>query len=202
VNDNEPPFRRWWRRKSEARKGKEAPSPNPGKARPAEADFAHIDFDALDFNSDYARFILPDTPPGVRRRALRKLWASNAVFTTPDGLLDYAQDYSDAGVREGEPVQSAYRVGRGFMTDAEAERCATQVETAKCEQSSERVQTAGHGEQEPPKRRRQAKPAAGVTSAAGALDCAPNDSSDEHLGSDDLTRPNAKGLSRKPSADR
>src|SRR5262245_29519960 len=71
---------RWSRRKLDCRKrdGKESEWERQSLVEdhpPA------VDFDALDFNSDYARFMLPQIPHALRSQALRKLWASNAVFT-------------------------------------------------------------------------------------------------------------------------
>src|SRR5262249_5258352 len=91
-------FQRWSRRKLDCRKrnGKES-----GRERqPLVEDHPpEVDFDALDFNSDYARFMLPQIPHTLRSKALRKLWASNAAFTQPDGLQDYAMDYTDAATK-------------------------------------------------------------------------------------------------------
>ncbi len=101
-----------------------APAAKPGRAaqRPlTAADFADVDFDALDFNSDYARFMQPGVPLEIRNKALRKLWASNPVFTEMDGLDDYfSPDFTDAAcaVPSG-LIKTAYRVGRGFLSDEE-----------------------------------------------------------------------------------
>ena len=114
-------FQRWSRRKLDAGKtnANEATS-EQSLDRPSVEDAAlAVDFDALDFNSNYQDFMLPQTPHAVRNKALRKLWASNAVFTEPDGLQDYAKDYTEAATRLSDATQSAYRVGRGFMTDEE-----------------------------------------------------------------------------------
>lgn len=83
-------------------------------------DFADIDFDALDFNSDYRRFMGARVPDDVRNEALRKLWASDPVLTTHDGLDDYCGDYTDAATVPAGIVKTAYRVGKGFLSDAEA----------------------------------------------------------------------------------
>src|SRR5262249_7364668 len=69
--------------------------------------------------SNYARFMLPQTADTARSKALRKLWASHPVFSEPDGLQDYAKDYTDAAARLSDAAQSAYRIGQGFLTDAE-----------------------------------------------------------------------------------
>lgn len=178
-------LRRWSRLKREAGKGQQA------AARRSEADFVHIDFEALDFNSDYTQFILPETPPGVRHRALRKLWASNPVFTTSDGLLDYAQDFSDAAVNEGKPVRSAYCIGRGFATNAEAQAYAEQGETATNRQTTEGILPSRPDECH-------AELATDGNPAPGGQ--AENASTDDGLNSDDLSRPNASGFSPKPKA--
>ncbi len=83
-----------------------------------EKDFEHIDFDALDFNSDYQRFMGGDVPDAIRNKALRKLWASNPVLANMDGLDDYCEDFSDA-VWATPNIQTAYKVGQGFLTDEE-----------------------------------------------------------------------------------
>ena len=49
--------------------------------------------DSLDEDSDYSGFLSPGVTEGLRRRALRKLFAS-AVFNVPDGLDDYDEDFT------------------------------------------------------------------------------------------------------------
>jgi hypothetical protein len=85
-----------------------------------EDDFAHIDFDALDFDSDYTRFMGRGVPDAIRNKALRKLWASNPVLANIDGLDDYCEDFSDAVWAEPN-LKTAYRIGKGFLTDEEAD---------------------------------------------------------------------------------
>ena len=85
-----------------------------------EADFADVDFEALDYNSDYARFTAPGVPEAIKNKALQKLWASDAVFTTPDPFQDYLGDYTDAAVAvPAGTLKTAYRIGKGFLTDEE-----------------------------------------------------------------------------------
>ena len=103
----EPFLKRWSRRKVEAqRRARAGDEPEParggrGRARsddrsspseptPApeaepqekreltEADFADVDFDALDAKSDYSRFLRPGVPESIKNKALRKLWMSDA----------------------------------------------------------------------------------------------------------------------------
>jgi putative acetyltransferase len=149
MNDEEPFLKRWSRRKVEAKEGpdaadptppgadadarsldsRSAPSepqpPQPGEEPPekrelTEADFADVDFEALDYNSDYARFTAPGVPEAIRNKALQKLWMSDAVFTTPDPFQDYLGDYTDAAVAvPAGTLKTAYRIGKGFLTDEE-----------------------------------------------------------------------------------
>ena len=144
----EPFLKRWSRRKLEAKEGPpdaadpkaapdgdvralddrsrpEEPPPAPGdkpqdKRELTEADFADVDFEALDYNSDYARFTAPGVPEAIKNRALQKLWMSDAVFTTPDPFQDYLGDYTDAAVAVPPgTLKTAYRIGKGFLTDEE-----------------------------------------------------------------------------------
>src|SRR3546814_2526022 len=50
--------------------------------------------------------------------ALQRLWRLDPVFANLDGLLEYGEDYTDAATVV-ENLKTAYRVGRGFMTDEE-----------------------------------------------------------------------------------
>ena len=101
-----------------------APSPEPhaeplpedaGEADRA-AEFEDFDFDALDYESDYTQFMGKGVPEAVRRRALRKLWHSNPILANLDGLNDYDEDFTDAALAV-DVLQSAYKVGRGYLTD-------------------------------------------------------------------------------------
>ncbi len=92
----------------------------PGGKSDGPRDFSDVDFDKLDFESDYTTFMEKDVPDDVRNLALRKLWASNPVLTFMDGLDDYCEDYTDAAVCM--PVgtmKTAYKFGRGFLSDEE-----------------------------------------------------------------------------------
>lgn len=93
-----------------------APIVAPPRVPPTEADIAH-----LDASSDFARFLADDVASDVRVAAMRKLWTSDACLSAPDGLIDYAGDYTVAGKPPGTALQTAYRIGAGFLTEAEAE---------------------------------------------------------------------------------
>lgn len=85
-----------------------------------EADFADVDFKALDFKSDYTRFMQQGVPDQVRNKALRQLWASDPIMANMDGLHDYWDDYTDAAVAvPAGTLKTAYRIGKGFLSDDE-----------------------------------------------------------------------------------
>jgi len=122
---------RWSRRKQAAREGLGEPEPEqpavPAEnAEPSaemtppadEAAYADVDFDALDYSSDYTRFMAGDVPEMVQRRALRALWRSDPVLANIDGLCDYDEDYTDAA-RAVETLVSSYRAGHGYRSDEE-----------------------------------------------------------------------------------
>lgn len=85
-----------------------------------EADFADVDFAALDFKSDYTRFMQHGVPDAVRNKALRQLWASDPIMANMDGLHDWWDDYTDAAVAvPAGTLKTAYRIGKGFLSDDE-----------------------------------------------------------------------------------
>jgi putative acetyltransferase len=142
----EPFLKRWSRRKVEAREGPK-PGETPAAAEEAkvaaldarsergdvepaagpqekreltEADFADVDFDALDAKSDYSRFLQAGVPETIKNKALRRLWMSDALYTTPDPFQDYLHDYTDAAVAVPPgTLKTAYRIGKGFLSDEE-----------------------------------------------------------------------------------
>jgi putative acetyltransferase len=138
MTEEEPFLRRWSRRKLEAKDAPEQrnaeqeadarPAPSgavevePGQAprQLTEADFADVDFEALDAKSDYTRFLAPGVPEAIKQKALRRLWASDAVFSQVDPFQEYAGDFTDAAVAvPAGTLKTAYRIGKGYLTDQE-----------------------------------------------------------------------------------
>ncbi len=72
------------------------------------------DPDSLTEEDDFSRFLSAAVPDRLRRRALRKLWALNPVLANLDGLVDYAEDYSDAATVLSD-MQTVYKVGKGMF---------------------------------------------------------------------------------------
>jgi hypothetical protein len=82
-------------------------------------DFSDFDFETLDYESDYTQFMGNDVPDDARNKALRQLWVSNPVLANMDGLDDYCEDYTDAAVVPIGGIKTAYKIGRGFLSDTE-----------------------------------------------------------------------------------
>ena len=117
---------------------------------PQVRDFSDFDFDALDFNSDYTQFMKDDVPQDVRNTALRQLWVSNPVLANMDGLDDYCEDYTDAAMVPLGGLKTAYKIGRGFLSDAEVAEWESlgrpKVEDVADAASAETVADAGSAE--------------------------------------------------------
>lgn len=63
------------------------------------------------------RFFEGDMPERLRRLALRRVWRLNPLFRFADEMVEYGEDYTDAAtVVEG--MQTAYQVGKGYLTKA------------------------------------------------------------------------------------
>jgi len=77
------------------------------------------DPDSLAPGDDVRAFMARAVPERLRRRALRRLWAANPALANLDALVDYGEDYTDAA-RVVADMQTAYRVGRGFVREVEA----------------------------------------------------------------------------------
>ena len=150
--DGKNPLSRWSERKIRARKGEEIPETVADEApaevpaeMPAEIDeeeevSAEVveqlpDIDSLDKDSDYSPFMGKGVPEHLKRLALRKLWRSDPLLAGVDGLVDYGEDFTTAKLM-GDAVKTAYRVGKGYIDEAE--------ELAEAEQGD----SEGEGEDE------------------------------------------------------
>jgi hypothetical protein len=71
------------------------------------------DPDTLNPGDDFAAFMHGAVPERLRRRALRRLWASDPVLANLDGLVDYSDDFTDAATVLPD-LRTAYEVGRGM----------------------------------------------------------------------------------------
>ena len=91
---------------------------SPGKRELTEADFADVDFSALNESSDFTRFLGPRVPEAIRQKALARLWQTDPAFSTADVLHDYAEDFTDAA-KAVPGIASSWKFGRGFLSDEE-----------------------------------------------------------------------------------
>ena len=167
--DAEGPLRRWARRRrevareeealAEARRGaaredgpedrKEVPEPGADATEPAGVEDRVLtdedmpSLESLDENSDYSSFLSPGVSERLRRRALRKLFAS-AVFNVPDGLDDYADDFTSFEAL-GDIVTSDMR----HQAEVEEERARQAQAQAETEPASGSQEGSGRSEGEP-----------------------------------------------------
>jgi len=72
------------------------------------------DPDTLEAGGDFSGFLSAAVPERLRRRALRRLWGLNPVLANLDGLVDYAEDYTDAATVVSN-LQTVYQVGKGMF---------------------------------------------------------------------------------------
>ncbi|MFQ1699693.1 DUF3306 domain-containing protein [Loktanella agnita] len=128
---NKPQTDFWSRRK--ARVAEEAAAPVEAQMPEAEpmsdADIlAALDLpdpDTIALGDDIKGFMDKAVPAHLRRRALRTLWRTNPVLANLDGLVDYADDYTDAATVKTD-MQTAYQVGKGML--AHVQEMARQAE--------------------------------------------------------------------------
>lgn len=76
------------------------------------------DPDTLEPGDDFSRFMASAVPERLRRRALRRLWRSNPTLANLDALVDYGEDFTDAGVATG-LIATTYQVGKGMARHLE-----------------------------------------------------------------------------------
>lgn len=148
MTSDENRLSRWSRRKAETRAGRGGAAPEPreeGAAPELRDENADLpvdarekgeavlerpadetpppdlpDIESLTADSDFTAFMKEGVPKALRRRALRKLWASDPVFNLIDGMEEYGEDYTDAAsVVEG--MKSAWEVGKGYPKEEKQE---------------------------------------------------------------------------------
>ncbi len=91
------------------------------------------DPDTLKQGDDFSVFMSKAVPDRLRRRALRTLWGSNPILANIDGLVDYGEDFTDAGMIIAN-MQTTYQVGKGMLShvqEMERQEEARQAEAAE-----------------------------------------------------------------------
>jgi len=165
ASNNDGPLSRWSKRKSAARKEREAPAQAADPTLTAslapnldEPDDKHLpvrtedestavepevelpDIDSLTEDSDYSAFMAPNVSTELRNLALRKLFKSS-VFNIRDGLDDYDEDFTSFE-KLGDIVTSDMR---HHAERKEKERLAREQESL--EQADENDVVQANGEQ-------------------------------------------------------
>ncbi len=111
-------LRRWSQRKAEARKAEDTPATDRASlpdTEPKPIDPKDLpDIESLGPGSDFKVFLQEGVPQHLRTLALRKLWRIDPVLANLDGLLDYGEDFTDAGTVVAN-LKSAYEVGKGYL---------------------------------------------------------------------------------------
>lgn len=140
---------RWSRLKRTEAAPAETPPPEPVPQPEPETDAQLLarlglpDPETLVEGDDVSRFMRETVPAHLRRLALRRLWRLNPALGHVDGLLDYAEDFTDSATVV-ENMQTVYEVGKGaarrFLEAQEAAREAAAREEAE----------APHSEEQPP----------------------------------------------------
>ncbi|RVT85402.1 DUF3306 domain-containing protein [Rhodobacteraceae bacterium CCMM004] len=92
------------------------------------------DPDTLERGDDITGFMARAVPERLRRRALRRLWRLDPRLANLDGMVDYGEDFTDAGLGAG-VVETTYQVGKGMLRHVEemARKAAAEAEAAEAE---------------------------------------------------------------------
>ncbi len=146
------------------------------------------DIETLEAESDFTPFMQSKVPEFLRRRALRALWRLNPVLANVDGLVDYGDDFTDAAmVVEG--MQTAYRVGKGFMTDEELGEKPVEEDAGTEDTEAEEVEAEGEPEDLEARRLAAAdgdETKAEIDTAAGPVDEIQSENDADEVGDGDL----------------
>jgi hypothetical protein len=149
--DDEGFAQRWSRLKQQARAEEEREKAPPADDKPAaegdadenkeetkEKPFDPADLppvESLTKDSDYSPFMRADVPEELRQKALRRLWASDPVLSSPELFDMHTLDYNAVPTFP-EGVRTAFRVGRGILDafELEAEEKAAAAKAGPAEQ--------------------------------------------------------------------
>lgn len=77
------------------------------------------DVEKLTADSDFTAFLKEHVPEHIKRLALRKLWASDPVFSILDGLNEYDDDYTKVQLIT--QAATSYKIGRGYQPEKPVE---------------------------------------------------------------------------------
>lgn len=134
------------------------------------------DPDRLEPGDDFSAFLRSEVPERLRRRALRRLWRSNAVLANLDSLVDYGEDYTDSA-RVVENLQTAYRVGKGMLGHILHDDAAAAAHAPHAGAVEDAADSA-HGDAAPETAEAEAEPEAREATNADPVDAAPRETAE------------------------
>lgn len=135
MSASEPFLQRWARRKADSLTAGETNPPRgrrtisgtqtdsaPQRTQKGAAEPPPLpSVETLTAEADFSAFMAPGVPSSVRTAALRRLWRLDPSLSTPDGLVEYGEDFAARGF--GEVIRTAFRIGWGLRSpDPTAER--------------------------------------------------------------------------------
>jgi len=135
-------LRRWSRLKKEA-----AAAPVPGKES-VEPPVELPPLDSLTFESDFKAFMGAKVEEGVKRAALKKLFA-DPRFNVMDGLDTYIDDYTKADPISDELLAQLQHARRTLMGPPKEEDAKEDATPAEAQKPAEIVKTDGDPAQDP-----------------------------------------------------
>ena len=152
---------RWSARKQAARGDDAEPAQEPVAAPEATEEPEKSDAEILEelglkdpedmtAEDDFSGFMASGIPERLRNRALRKLWLTNPVLANLDDLVEYGEDYTDAATVV-ENLQTAYRIGKGFLRqeEIEAEENVSEIPEQLAESGTEAEDVVPDDEKDP-----------------------------------------------------
>jgi len=101
-----------------------------------------VDLEAVKYGDDFSIFLKRGVPDILRRKALRKFFASDPLLANLDGLNDYDEDYNNPAHMV---YKSAWDAARGYLNEAEE----TLSELGGDDGGSTEADTGKAGEAEP-----------------------------------------------------
>lgn len=112
-----------------------------------------VDFETLDYESDYQVFLKPGVPADLRGAALQRLWRSNPLLANLDRMNEYDEDFRTPTGAAAAVVKTAWKVGKGFVDD----------ETEGTEQAAAAAETDEETDEETTAEEALAKPESSVS---------------------------------------
>ena len=99
-----------------------------------------VDLETLTYESDFSVFMKDGVPDLLRRQALKALWRSSPILANVDGLVDYDDDFASPDLVM-KTFDSAWKIGKGYFDDSQADPEVTALETAEAPEHEGQAQS-------------------------------------------------------------